>query len=127
MKHPTVKIANLQTPDDIKEKLPNCYRALVSSIPESMHYSAVAWIWFGENLGGSFFTAIINNDLVGAFGRADNNNARLMSVYAAWLHNKAPHGSWGSEETLERWSELGGLLGIHARSSDTIADNEGGR
>jgi hypothetical protein len=123
---PAVKIADLKTADDIKKHLPNCYRSLVSSIPQSMHLSAVTWVWFGVNLGGDFFTAIINNDLVEAFGRADNTNARLMNVYASWLHNVAPHGSWGSEENLKKWSDVGGLIGIHVQSGDTIADNEGG-
>jgi len=123
---PAVKIADLKSAKDIREKLPNCYNHLVSSIPQSAHLSAVTWVWFGVNLGGDFFTAIINNDLVGAFGRADSTNASLMNVYASWLHNVAPHGSWGSKEVVEKWSEIGGLLGGHFKPGSIIADNEGG-
>lgn len=124
--NPAIEIADLKNANDIKEKLPNCYRSLVSTLPESVHHSAVTWVWFGVDLGGGFFTAIINNDLVEAFGRADNNNARLMNVYANWLYNVAPSDSWGSEEVVKEWSEIGGLIGRHLKHGDTIADNEGG-
>ena len=52
---------------------------------------------------GSFLTAVLSNDLMGAAGRADHANWRLLGVYAAYLHNMCPSGCYGSPESVAAW------------------------
>lgn len=65
---------------------------------------------------GGFLTAVLANDLVGAVGRADAENARLLPEYAAYLHNNMPGRTgnatvdyWGSYEAVANRIEEQGL------------------
>ena len=53
--------------------------------------------------GGSFITALLSNDLMGAFGRADDVNARAMQNWCQFLYNYAPSGSYGSPDAVRDW------------------------
>jgi hypothetical protein len=66
--------------------------------------------------GGHFFTAVICNDLLGAFGRADDENAAAMRDWAMWLYNDAPVGCFGSREKMQAWVEAGGLEGMKEKT-----------
>jgi hypothetical protein len=72
-------------------------------------------------LPGDFLTALLSNDLVDAFGRADDNNTAAMRGWASFLYNEMPRGSWGSRATVEAWCRTGGLLG-QAKVSTRPAD-----
>lgn len=61
--------------------------------------------------GGSFFTAVVCNDLIGAFSRADDDNTAAMRDWVMWLHNEAPVGCYGSPEMVAAWTKQGGLAG----------------
>lgn len=57
---------------------------------------------------GSFLTAILANDLVGATGGADEQNKWLIPEYASYLYNNMPGRTgnplwdfWGSYEAVE--------------------------
>lgn len=50
---------------------------------------------------GSFLTAVLANDLVGAFAHADEVNQQLMQEYAAYLYNEMP-GRCG-DPTVDYW------------------------
>ena len=52
---------------------------------------------------GSFLTAVLSNDLFGACGRADSDNAQILPAYAAYLYNEAPAACWGSVEKVQNW------------------------
>ena len=52
---------------------------------------------------GGFLTAVICNDLVGAFGMADDINLANMKVWASFLYNEAPSGCWGSRRKMDGW------------------------
>ena len=52
---------------------------------------------------GGFLTAVLSNDLKGAFGRADEENLRNLPAYVAYLYNEAPAMCWGSKERMEAW------------------------
>jgi hypothetical protein len=52
---------------------------------------------------GDFLTAVIENDLAEAVGRADEENVRLLKEYVMWFYNWAPSGSWGSIGNYVRW------------------------
>jgi hypothetical protein len=54
---------------------------------------------------GSFLMAVLENNLVEAFGRADDVNINRLYDYASFLYNQAPSGCWGSKEKVSKWME----------------------
>lgn len=54
---------------------------------------------------GDFLTAVIQNDLSEACGRADDENMRNLPAYAAYFYNNAPMSCWGSKEKMKAWLE----------------------
>ena len=60
---------------------------------------------------GSFHRAVLSNDLMGAFKRADDVNTAAMVDYARFLYNEAPGGCFGSPDHVKDWLAQGGLSG----------------
>lgn len=60
---------------------------------------------------GSFLHAVLANDLVEAFIRADPVNRGRAGDYAAFLWRHAPANAWGSHEAVAAWIKTGGLNG----------------
>jgi hypothetical protein len=54
---------------------------------------------------GDFLIALLSNDLMEAFGRADDTNRAAMFEWCRWLYNEAPLGSYGSKEAVRQWLE----------------------
>lgn len=52
---------------------------------------------------GGFLTAVLSNDLKGAFGRADENNRAAMFDIVSYCYNDIPSECWGSPEKVEAW------------------------
>jgi len=52
---------------------------------------------------GGFLTAVLNNDLAGAFARADHINRMHLYDIVRFLYNEAPSTCWGSPERVKRW------------------------
>lgn len=87
-----------------------------SGLPDHMRDAFRLYIEKGIP-GGSFTTAVLSNDLMGAFGRADEiNRARLFDT-CVFLSSQAPIGCYGSPDHVEEWVRNGGLEGL-ARASD---------
>lgn len=80
-------------------------------LPEHMRGAADLYVQKGIP-GGSFLTAVLCNQLVDAYARADDANTAAMSSWASWLHNDAPSGCWGSAERVKAWITRGGLNGL---------------
>ena len=97
--------------EDVEREMPREYERMLGRLPESVRYSLGNWVFFGKNIGGHFISAILENDLVEAFNRADETNTAIMRTYVMWLYNDAPSGSW-REHNLETWAEHGGLIGL---------------
>lgn len=55
--------------------------------------------------GGSFFMAVVENNLVGAFAKADEQNIAAMRNWAQWLYWEAPIDAWGSPKRVLAWME----------------------
>ena len=53
--------------------------------------------------GGSFINAVLANDLMGAFGRADVDNSRDMKEICSYVYNEIPLSCHGSYEIVEKW------------------------
>jgi hypothetical protein len=52
---------------------------------------------------GSFLTAVLSNDLMGALNRGDEENRNALPQYGAFLYNYVPNGSFGSPERVKAW------------------------
>ncbi len=55
---------------------------------------------------GHFITAVLENDLVGAFGRADCEAMNNLKHIIAYCYNKIPSDCWGSKWKVEEWKGL---------------------
>lgn len=71
-------------------------------IPDHMHDALRSYLEMGL-LPGSFLTAVLENDLKGAFGAADHINASRLKDYVSFLSNFAPSSCWGSPEKVAAW------------------------
>ena len=71
-------------------------------IPGYMHQSIVNFYENGYQ-PGSFLTAVIDNDLKEAVGRADDTNIHCIKNYVMWFYNHAPDGTWGFSGATEKW------------------------
>lgn len=60
---------------------------------------------------GDFLSAVLANQFLEAFIHADEDNTRHMKLYAAFLYNEAPYGSYGSVENFRSWIARGGMNG----------------
>ena len=57
---------------------------------------------------GSFLTAVIENNLSEAVGRADDENCANLPAFVAYFYNEAPSPCWGSREKRLAWITKGG-------------------
>lgn len=83
------------------------YLTKLDTLPEHMRYGMQAWIEHGrDSHPGSFLTAILSNDFMGAIGRADEENIRALRNYAVYLYSYAPAGCFGSVQNFLSWKGL---------------------
>ena len=73
-------------------------------LPEHMQSTAREYVELGMPPGG-FFYAVLCNQLVEAFGKADQINRASMYMWAEWLYNEAPQNCWGTPEKIKGWIE----------------------
>lgn len=71
-------------------------------IPGYMQGGLRRYILEGIQLG-SFLTAVLENDLMEAAGRADSVNLTALADYATYLYNYAPQSCHGSPEKVAAW------------------------
>lgn len=65
---------------------------------------------------GGFLRAVLENDLLEAYGHADATNKNYIGNYISWLYWHVPgrpEGGWGSPAAVNKWLE-------EARLEDTI-------
>ena len=60
------------------------------------------YILFGVPPGG-FLTAVIENDLAEAMGRADSQSRRSLFDIVSYFYNETPSQCWGSPEKMTAW------------------------
>lgn len=56
----------------------------------------------GWGLGG-FLTAVVENDLFEAMGKADSYNRATIHQICSYVYNELPGECWGSPETVKKW------------------------
>lgn len=84
------------------ETVPVKYHVDYSNLPAHMQDGMRRYIEHGFEPGG-FAMAVLQNDLVGAFQRADRQNRVAMETWASWLWNECPASAWGSVEIVTKW------------------------
>lgn len=52
---------------------------------------------------GSFLTAVLQNNLAEACGRADSSNSSNISNIVGYIYNHLPSNSWGSAEKVQEY------------------------
>jgi len=52
---------------------------------------------------GDFLTAVLENNLSEACGRADDENIENLPAFVAYLYNEAPAACHGSREKVRAW------------------------
>ena len=81
---------------------------------------------------GGFLRALLNNDLLGSFKRADDINLPRIHDYVTFLYAHAPCDSWGSVESVKKWvassetiqaCDVCGLVDHHCRGGACPACN----
>lgn len=82
----------------------------LKALPVNLRGGAERWINNGI-IPGSFLRAVIENDLKGAFGRADENSRNNLFHIVAFFYNNAPSECWGSVDKVKEWAKTGGLKG----------------
>jgi hypothetical protein len=88
-----------------------------SKLPEHMQDVARRYVEDGLQ-PGHFMTAVLSNDFLGAFKRADDENASRMFDWARWLHDECPSGAHGSPEEVADWIKARGLNGLAEAADD---------
>jgi len=54
---------------------------------------------------GGFLTAVLENNLFEAFGRADSYNRATLFEIVQYIYDELPHNSWGSVERVSKYLE----------------------
>lgn len=73
-------------------------------VPQHTAEDLVAYIVDGQP-PGDFLTAVLANDLLGSFDKADSRNLAAMTNIVKFLYNYAPAGGFGSREAVRYWCE----------------------
>ena len=73
-------------------------------IPKYTKKGIDAFVKDGVPVGG-FLEAVLSNDLIEAFGRADENNREAMFDIVYYLYNEVPTECYGSLEKVNNWIE----------------------
>jgi len=56
---------------------------------------------------GSFLRAVLENDLMGAVGHADEESAKELKALVSWLWQEMPSNLWGTKERVSAWLKPG--------------------
>jgi len=92
-------------------------------LPEHMQESMRRYIEEGAR-PGSFLSAVLENNLVRAFSRADEINSIYMINFARFLYNEAPLDAWGSEQAVRDWIQSKWEERVAANPAYTRAPND---
>jgi hypothetical protein len=71
-------------------------------IPQHLLNSLERYLNHGIMPGG-FLTAVLENNLCEAFGRADIHSSQILKEIVGYIYNHLPSGSWGSREKVREW------------------------
>ena len=73
-------------------------------IPAHTQGALSRWVEHGY-WPGSFLTAVLCNDLMGAVGSADAHNIRALKAISTFVYNRIPADAWGSAEKMRVYAD----------------------
>lgn len=68
-------------------------------LPERFRPGMERYLKYGV-LPGQFLTAVLCNDLCGAFAKADEQSLTELHGLVGWCYYELPHDAWGSRERV---------------------------
>lgn len=73
---------------------------------------------------GDFLQAVIANDLVEAFSRADHHSTDAMAAIVGFVYNELPSNCWGSRAVYRAWVAFHGgrRAGLEGEELQALAD-----
>lgn len=87
------------------------HKAVAAGVPEGLVDGLCLYMVLGVIPGG-FLTAVLSNNLMEAFARADLTSRAAMFNIVSFIYNECPAGAWGSKEHVLEWSGHRGLRGL---------------
>lgn len=88
-------------------------------IPAHMHDGVIRFVMEGRAPDQrGFLYAVLSNNLIRAFAKADAANTAALQEWTRLLHNDLPHNCYGSPEKVDEWAKYGGLAGITRRTRE---------
>jgi len=87
-------------------------KLIESKIPEHLHDGLIAYIMDGRPTG-HFLRAVLENNLIGACGRADETLKYRLYDLIFFLTNYAPRHCWTSPANVDYWMDNGGYNGLY--------------
>jgi hypothetical protein len=93
------------------------WREGLKKLPEYMHGGVERYIEHGIP-PGSFLTAVLCNDLKGAFMSADTQNSANLRNLVEFIYWDMPAGAQGSLKKVEAWIAHHGLSGLGKETED---------
>ena len=82
----------------------------MNELPENGKRTIDMYVNYGYHTG-SFMEAVLSNDLMGAFGCADDESRAYLFDYTSYIYNKTPMNCHGSRKIYNNWCASGGLEG----------------
>ncbi len=86
--------------------------------PDGLRPGLIRHILRGDFVGG-FLTSFLENDLLGAVGRADETSEARLRELCQFIHCYSPRDCHGSREIVRAWQKQGGLLG-HPKEEEAL-------
>lgn len=68
-------------------------------LPERFRPGIERYLKYGV-VPGDFLTAVLCNDLFGAFAKADDQSLVELHGLVGWCYHELPHDAWGSRERV---------------------------
>jgi hypothetical protein len=93
-------------------------------IPSHMHGGVKRWVKNGIP-PGDFLTLMLEHDVYGAIGRADDENQAAIVNWVKFMHNYLPGGCHGNEERVREWFVTGGMMGLYVTGDNDNDQRKG--
>ena len=82
------------------------FRYMDMAVPAHLHNGLANYVANHQPVG-HFLTAVLENNLSGAVGKADMASLKGLGAVVSWLYNEPSSGCWGSPEKVKAWLEHG--------------------
>ena len=102
MNRANAEMAGAAYPDEVADMLDVARRNDPMWCPPEIVESLLRY-WHRRIPTGGFLQAVLENDLVEACARADDDNIRHLPGIVSFCYNQLPGNSWHSRENVQAW------------------------